>query len=115
MPLKTYCLLLGISSATAQQHPFSPNGRKAGAAGDTALAFWKDHLSWWHDWTPSPRGVDLWDSLIAPMGDKGAVLGSPAMCRQKDESWLKQFNQQYLARSWNFTAVHIFKPDVVGV
>ncbi|KAL7931277.1 glycoside hydrolase family 128 protein [Trichoderma chlorosporum] len=176
MSLKSYAIWLGASAAVMAQHPLTPNGRKAGAAGDTALAFWKDHLSWWHDWTPAPsspkgaglvpvsmlwgggnngqldaqrlqqfeqlqttpdyvmgfnepdcsgadvsadidvsRGVSLWNSLIAPMGQKGALLGSPAMCRQKDESWLKQFNQQPLTRSWDFTSIHIFKPDMTGV
>jgi len=29
-----------------------------------------------------------WDSLIAPLGEKGTVLGSPSMCKQKDEDFL---------------------------
>lgn len=62
MALKSYCLLLGALASAMAQHPLTPNGRKAGSAGDTALAFWKDHLSWWHDWTPapsSPKGAGL--------------------------------------------------------
>ncbi|KAL7921305.1 glycosyl hydrolase catalytic core domain-containing protein [Trichoderma austrokoningii] len=161
---------------------FGPNADLEGSfslcriGGDAALAFRKDHLSWWHDWTPASSssigaglvpvsmlwgggnnglkdaqrlqqiehlnstpayvmgfngpdcsGADLsadidvntsvssWNSLIAPMGQKVAVLGSPAMCRQKDESWLKQFNQQQLTKSWDFTSIHIFKPDMSGV
>ncbi|KAK7757535.1 hypothetical protein SLS62_000550 [Diatrype stigma] len=61
------------------------------------------------------EGVSLWNQLIAPWGDQGSLLGSPSMCLQKDESWLQQFNGQQLSRSWDFTAIHIYKPDMAGV
>ncbi|RGP68699.1 glycoside superfamily [Fusarium sporotrichioides] len=61
------------------------------------------------------EGVDLWNRLIAPKGQQGALLGSPAMCMQKDEKWLKKFNNAGLSKSWDFTAIHIYKPDMAGV
>ncbi|KAK5996163.1 hypothetical protein PT974_04591 [Cladobotryum mycophilum] len=175
MSLKA-CLLLGASVVALAQHaPFIPGGKKAGSAGGRTLPFWKDHLGWWYDWTPSPdhqvpgvaavsmlwgagnngkqdaarfqefqhlssapqyllgfnepdcsgadtsaniavdKGVSLWNSMIVPWGQKGSLLGSPSMCRQKDESWLKQFKSKQLARDWDFTAIHIYKPDMAGV
>ncbi|KAF5645916.1 uncharacterized protein FTJAE_2346 [Fusarium tjaetaba] len=59
--------------------------------------------------------VNLWKQMIVPHGNKGALLGSPAMCMQKDEKWLKQFKTSGLAKSWDFTAIHIYKPDMTGV
>ena len=29
-----------------------------------------------------------WNALLKPMGDSGTVLGSPSMCKQKDEDFL---------------------------
>lgn len=34
---------------------------------------------------------------------------------QSSETWLEQFNKASLSRSWDFTAVHIYKPDMAGV
>lgn len=60
-------------------------------------------------------GISEWNDMIAPWGDKGSLLGSPSMCAQKDESWLKKFKAAGPARDWDFTAVHIYKPDMDGV
>ncbi|KAF4338637.1 hypothetical protein FBEOM_7454 [Fusarium beomiforme] len=59
--------------------------------------------------------VNLWNQMIVPHGNKGALLGSPSMCMQKDEKWLKKFNAASLAKKWNFTAIHIYKPNMAGV
>ncbi|KAF4986816.1 hypothetical protein FGRMN_10663 [Fusarium graminum] len=61
------------------------------------------------------KGVSLWNSLIVPKGNSGALLGSPAMCMQKDEKWLKSFSTGGISKSWDFTAIHIYKPDMAGV
>jgi hypothetical protein len=61
------------------------------------------------------QAVQVWNDKIAPWGDKGSLLGSPSMCRQLSESWLAQFNSGALRRSWDFTAIHIYKPDMEGV
>ncbi|EXF75866.1 hypothetical protein CFIO01_11381 [Colletotrichum fioriniae PJ7] len=154
--------------------PFIPGGKKAGSAGGNAVPFWKEHLGWWYDWTPSPHSVpgvvgvsmlwgngqngprdskrfsdfgkltetpqyllgfnepdckgqdtsanmkvsnavEVWNNRIAPYGSKGSLIGSPAMCMQKDEKWLKKFNAASLLHSWDFTAIHIYKPDMAGV
>lgn len=60
-------------------------------------------------------GVTIWNQLIVPWGEKGSHLGSPAMCTQKDESWLKNFEGENLDRDWDFTAIHVYKPDMSGV
>lgn len=165
---------LGLSLGQAVDPSFIPSGKKAGSAGGRALPFWKEHLGWWYDWTPTPdvtdgvvsvsmlwgsgnngeqdaarfsefqsltevpqfllgfnepdctvpdtsanigvsEAVGLWNDLIVPFGDQGALLGSPSMCTQKDESWLQDFNKQDLAKSWDFTAIHVYKPDMAGV
>ncbi|KAL2213641.1 hypothetical protein CC79DRAFT_1352472 [Sarocladium strictum] len=62
-----------------------------------------------------PDGVRVWNQMIVPKGNSGALLGSPSMCMQKDESWLKQFSTSGLARSWDFTAIHVYKPDMAGI
>ncbi|KAI1856924.1 uncharacterized protein JN550_013594 [Neoarthrinium moseri] len=61
------------------------------------------------------EGVSLWNELIAPKGEQGSLLGSPAMCMQKAESWLKKFKAGSLARDWDYTAIHVYKPDMAGV
>lgn len=62
-----------------------------------------------------PDATKLWNQYIAPKGRQGSLLGSPSMCTQKDESWLKQFNGQHLDKSWDFTTIHVYKPDMKGV
>ncbi|KDR79043.1 hypothetical protein GALMADRAFT_1290695 [Galerina marginata CBS 339.88] len=59
-------------------------------------------------------GVSKWESLIAPLGAKGAKLGSPSMCKQIDETWLAEF-QGKISKEWDFTAVHINKNNMDGV
>ncbi|KAL9567416.1 hypothetical protein ACKAV7_008366 [Fusarium commune] len=60
-------------------------------------------------------GTYLWNRMIAPHGTRGALLGSPSMCMQKDERWLRDFSTTHLTREWDFTAIHIYKPDMAGV
>ncbi|KAI7459828.1 hypothetical protein KC351_g17531 [Hortaea werneckii] len=55
-----------------------------------------------------------WDALLAPLADKGVVLGSPSMCKQKDEDFLTPFLDNG-ARDWDVTSIHINKPDLDGV
>ncbi|KAI7298322.1 hypothetical protein KC315_g18100, partial [Hortaea werneckii] len=55
-----------------------------------------------------------WDALLAPLADKGVVLGSPSMCKQKDEEFLTPFMDNG-ARDWDVTSIHINKPDLDGV
>ncbi|KAF5692084.1 glycoside superfamily [Fusarium denticulatum] len=45
------------NSINSRAAPFIPSGKKAGSAGGRAVPFWKDHLGWWYDWTPSPTSV----------------------------------------------------------
>ncbi|KAK5111708.1 hypothetical protein LTR85_011753 [Meristemomyces frigidus] len=52
-----------------------------------------------------------WTDLIAPLKDQGTVLGSPSMCKQKDEDFLTPFNSS-ITTTWDVTAVHINKPNV---
>lgn len=59
-------------------------------------------------------GVSKWESLIAPLGKKGTLLGSPSMCKQADETWLSQFNSK-ISTPWHFTAIHINKNSLAGV
>lgn len=175
LPTAAVVLLVGnLGCAAAVDPSFIPGGKKAGSAGGRAVPFWKEHLGWWYDWTPSPevtegvisvsmlwgsgnngqedasrfaefqdltdapqfllgfnepdcsgadvsanmdvgQGVQLWNDLITPWGEKGSLLGSPSMCTQKDESWLQDFSGQDLSRDWDFTAIHVYKPDMAGV
>ncbi|KAK4542456.1 hypothetical protein LTR36_006708 [Oleoguttula mirabilis] len=52
-----------------------------------------------------------WESLIAPLKQSGTVLGSPSMCKQKDEDFLTPFNSS-VTTTWDVTAIHINKPNV---
>ena len=58
--------------------------------------------------------ADSWNSLLVPLAKKGTVLGSPSMCKQKDEDFLTPFKAK-LTQSWNITSIHINKPDLAGV
>ncbi|KAF9048479.1 glycosyl hydrolase catalytic core-domain-containing protein [Panaeolus papilionaceus] len=58
--------------------------------------------------------VAKWQSLIVPLGKKGAKLGSPSMCKQIDETWLAEFAKK-ISTPWDFTAVHINKNSMDGV
>jgi len=58
--------------------------------------------------------ANLWNNLVAPMGKRGTLLGSPSMCKQADEDWLTPFGQK-TGFNWNFTAIHINKNSMDGV
>lgn len=58
--------------------------------------------------------ADSWNSLLVPLAKKGTVLGSPSMCKQKDEDFLTPLKAK-LTQSWNITSIHINKPDLAGV
>ncbi|CEJ91290.1 hypothetical protein VHEMI07012 [[Torrubiella] hemipterigena] len=59
--------------------------------------------------------VPLWNKYIVPEANNGSIVGSPSMCTQKDESWLNDFNKQALDKSWDFTAIHVYKLNMTGV
>ncbi|TFK40121.1 hypothetical protein BDQ12DRAFT_602247 [Crucibulum laeve] len=59
-------------------------------------------------------GVSEWESLIAPLADRGTKLGSPSMCKQADETWLSKFRDR-IDTEWDFTTVHINKNSLAGV
>ncbi|KAK7033198.1 Glyco-hydro-cc domain-containing protein [Favolaschia claudopus] len=59
-------------------------------------------------------GVKLWEEKIAPFKAKGTKLGSPSMCKQVAETWLKEFSNK-IKTDWDFTAVHINKNNMDGV
>ncbi|KAK5735727.1 hypothetical protein LTR17_007899 [Elasticomyces elasticus] len=52
-----------------------------------------------------------WESLIAPLADKGTVLGSPSMCKQYDEDFLTPFKSG-ITTDWDVTSIHINKPSL---
>lgn len=55
-----------------------------------------------------------WDKLIAPLSKNGTVLGSPSMCKQKDEDFLTPFKAA-VGTEWDVTSVHINKPNLTEV
>ncbi|KAF1824414.1 glycoside hydrolase family 128 protein, partial [Dissoconium aciculare CBS 342.82] len=52
-----------------------------------------------------------WDALLAPLAAQGTVLGSPSMCKQRDEDFLTPFDAA-VARSWDVTSIHVNAPSV---
>ena len=58
-------------------------------------------------------GAADWNKLLAPLGRKGTILGSPSMCKQYDETWLTPFKHS-ISHPWDVTAVHINKPNLAG-
>ncbi|KAK3676960.1 hypothetical protein LTR78_003165 [Recurvomyces mirabilis] len=54
-----------------------------------------------------------WNSLIAPMKAKGTVLGSPSMCKQKDEDFLTPFKSG-ITTDWDVTSIHVNKNNLQG-
>lgn len=60
------------------------------------------------------QGQAAWNSMIAPLKSKGTILGSPSMCKQKDETWLTPFKSN-IDVEWDVTSVHINKPNITGV
>ncbi|KAJ7928945.1 glycosyl hydrolase catalytic core-domain-containing protein [Mycena leptocephala] len=59
-------------------------------------------------------GVQIWEQYIAPFKAKGTKLGSPSMCKQAAETWLKQFSEQ-ISTDFDFTAIHVNKNNMDGV
>ncbi|CAJ2508965.1 Uu.00g139910.m01.CDS01 [Anthostomella pinea] len=59
----------------------------------------------------STSAAIAWDSLIAPLAANGTVLGSPSMCKQKDEDFLTPFNAA-ISTTWDVTSIHINTPNV---
>lgn len=64
---------------------------------------------------PSTSAASSWSSLIAPLGKKGTLLGSPSLATQKDESWLTPFESAPEHPTWDYTCIHTNKPTVEGV
>ncbi|EAU85663.1 hypothetical protein E4U52_000979 [Claviceps spartinae] len=58
--------------------------------------------------------VSKWEAYIAPMKQKGALLVSPSMCKQADETWLAEF-QKKIRTPWDITAIHVNKNNLAGV
>ncbi|KAI9638734.1 glycosyl hydrolase catalytic core-domain-containing protein [Dioszegia hungarica] len=59
--------------------------------------------------------ASLWNELMAPKGNAGAMLLSPSMCKQMaEDGWLGQF-QTKISRDWDITNVHINKNNMEGV
>lgn len=54
-------------------------------------------------------GLRLWNEIVEPMKNKGTALISPSMCKQMAETWLQEFKEK--GGDWQFTNVHINKPD----
>lgn len=55
--------------------------------------------------------INDWNTFLAPLGDSGTILGSPSMCKQKDEDYLSPF-QSSISRDWDITSIHINKPSL---
>jgi len=60
------------------------------------------------------QGVREWEALIVPLKRRGVKVGSPSMCKQADETWLKEFSKK-ISTPWDFTAIHVNKNDLAGV
>ncbi|GMK58538.1 hypothetical protein CspeluHIS016_0505700 [Cutaneotrichosporon spelunceum] len=60
------------------------------------------------------ESVTAWNQYLAPLGNAGSLLVSPAMCAQLHESFLTPFTQQ-ISTPYDVVAVHIFKPDIAQV
>lgn len=60
------------------------------------------------------QGVGEWEALIAPLKRRGTMIGSPSMCKQADETWLKEFASK-ISTPWDFTAIHVNKNNLDGV
>ena len=74
------------------------------------------------DWTPpdsssisSISAVNTWSTLIAPLGLKGTLLGSPSLATQKDETWLTPFKDASEQPKWDYTCIHTNQRNVTGV
>lgn len=63
----------------------------------------------------SSSAASSWSTLLAPLGTKGPLLGSPSLATQKDESWLTPFEDASEHPTWDYTCIHTNKPNVTGV
>ncbi|OAA73298.1 hypothetical protein ISF_00199 [Cordyceps fumosorosea ARSEF 2679] len=61
---------------------------------------------------PDCPGKDSADLRVAQGGRAGSLLGSPSMCKQKDEGWLAKFRTQSLDADWDLTAIHSYKDSI---
>lgn len=57
--------------------------------------------------------ASVWNRYLAPLGNVGTLLVSPAMCRQLDENFLTPF-QAAISTPFDVVAVHIYKPTLAG-
>ena len=66
-------------------------------------------------------GTSLWNQKLAPLASNGTALGSPSMCKQRDEDWLTPFSvdgttgKSLLDVEWQYTSIHINKNNIDGV
>ncbi|KAL0250524.1 hypothetical protein I308_102702 [Cryptococcus tetragattii IND107] len=60
-------------------------------------------------------GIALWDSLVAPKGEAGAILVGPSMCKQAAESgWLGPF-MEGVSRKPDIMNIHVNKNSAAGI
>lgn len=65
--------------------------------------------------TDVAQGVAKWQATLARLPAAfGTKLGSPSMCKQKDETWLSSFTFDHGVNDWSFTNIHINKPNVAA-
>jgi hypothetical protein len=60
------------------------------------------------------QAASAWNQYIAPLGNAGALLISPAMCKQKDEDFLTPF-QNAINTPFDVVAIHVYKNTLAGV
>jgi hypothetical protein len=58
--------------------------------------------------------ASIWNSHLAPLATKGSILGSPSLCKQRDEDFLTTFKSQ-ITQDWDITSIHINKLDLAGI
>ncbi|KAJ6193598.1 glycosyl hydrolase catalytic core-domain-containing protein [Bipolaris maydis] len=58
--------------------------------------------------------VSSWNSHLAPLATNGTILGSPSLCKQKDEDFLIPFKAR-ITHDWDVTSIHINKLDLAGL
>ena len=58
------------------------------------------------DMSDATLGASSWNSTLVPLATKyNTKLGSPSMCKQRDEDWLTPFKNA--GADWDVTSVHI--------
>jgi hypothetical protein len=58
--------------------------------------------------------ASLWNQYFAPLGAKGTVLVSPAMCMQDSETWLQPFRSA-ISTDFDVVSVHIYQGNLADV